>query len=189
MLSLLCTWCLIPLFLWVYFVLAGVYIWNVNLCRNASITIKLSDSDGPVLQATTLILIFSIHSFTFDFSLSLFSLSHSFFLQPVTQSRWLQWPESSQHWCMDSLIKLLQLLVHHKTEPEVYFPDISETTIHIAWMLILGWVYVVVYFSLPVCLFVVVYTVMIFPIFWLVLLHFWLLVHHFSSTVAFKLWC
>ncbi len=165
MFSLLCTWCLIALFLWVYFVLAGVYIWNLNLCRNASIAIKLSDSDGPVLQATTLILIFSILSFTFDFSSSLFSLSHSCFLQPVTQSRWLQWPESSQPWHMDSLIELLQLLVHHRTEPEVYFPDISETTIHIAWMLILGWVYVL-YFSLPVCLFVVVYTVMIFPIFW-----------------------
>lgn len=47
----------------------------MNLCRNASIAIKLSDSDGPALQATTLILIFSILSFTFDFSLTSFSLS------------------------------------------------------------------------------------------------------------------
>lgn len=127
------------------------------------IAIKLSDSEGPALQATILILIFSIPSFTFDFSLSL--LSHSCLPQPVTQTRWLQWPEPPRHWRMDGLIELSQFLVHHRTEPEVFFPDISETTIHIAWMLILGLVHVGVYFSLSVCLFVVVYAVMITPMF------------------------
>lgn len=79
----------------------------MNLCRNARIAIKLSDSEGPELQATILILIFSIPSFTFDFSLSHLSHSHSCLPQPVTQTRWLQWPEPLTYGRSDRIITVI----------------------------------------------------------------------------------